>query len=1411
MFDACLADELRGAEVEDPAHPAVELGRRKPGDPGEVGAAHGLVEMLADMVRDLGDAREFGVALAWGAEIPGNRSDADDPAGGVVEGDFGGEIPAHGTVPVRHEFEFVRDLPALENLFVLLPVGFGQSGGEEILGTLADQPPRVLQPDAFGEGFVGRAITPVVILETEHDIRQHGEQPFAEARGVDPRNELGIQCHAPAKRAAAPGGKAGVTDPEDPGILSPRSEASVMFGQDSRAIVRGMTSVRDQIDRCRQFKPSDSELPSLAVELAAELLREANRGRRWSERVQARQMAGMMEDPAGKAFTFAMADQVFRAPSAAREAKRFRDLVDDYGVPHYLPLGARVAMRAGEIASVAAPDVVMPLVAEKMRRESAAVILPAEEEKLSRHLAKRRKAGMRMNLNQLGEAVLGEEEARHRLEANLNRLADPGTDYISVKISAIFSQIHLVAAEETLEEIKRRLRTLYRAAMDHPSPKFVNLDMEEYRDLRLTCDAFREVLDEPEFLRLEAGIVLQAYLPDAWPVQRELNAWALRRVDAGGAGIKIRIVKGANLAMEKVDAGIHGWPLAPYPSKVEVDANFKRMLHEGCRPENARAVRLGVASHNLFDVAYGLLLRAREGVEDRVEFEMLEGMANHQARTVRDAARGLLLYAPVVKREDFHSAIAYLVRRLDENTSPENFLHDLFGMREGDAGWNNQKRRFLEACERIGDVAAGPRRVQDRATESRPVLPPGAPFRNEPDTDWSLPPNVAWIRGKVEALKRSEIPDIPLRIAGEPVAGSRSAEVSDPSRPGIVVCRHALAGPEEIEAALRCAVAARGAWRDRGVRGRSALLAEAAAVIASRRGDAIATMVLDAGKSVMEADAEVSEAVDFADYYARSFEGGWFDGATLEPFGTVLVTPPWNFPFAIPCGGILAALVAGNTVILKPAPETVLTAWVMVNALWDAGIPREVLQFVPCPDDGIGRSLVTDDRIGAVILTGAYETARMFLGWKPGLRLFAETSGKNALVVTAAADPDLAVKDLVKSAFGHSGQKCSAASLAIVEAEVYDDPGFRRRLRDAAASLKTGPAWEYDSMVTPVIREPGDALRRALTSLDPGEEWLLEPKMVGGNPCLWSPGIKLGVSPDSWFRRTECFGPVLGVIRADNLDHAIRIQNDSDFGLTGGIHSLDPAEIDEWRDRVEVGNAYINRPITGAIVRRQPFGGWKRSCFGPGAKAGGSNYAAQFGRWITTGLPATGKAPAGDVVPLLDAFIAAGLDAGTLRAAAESDAHWMDREFAPDHDPSALGCEANVFRYRPFRKAIVRGESDTDDLQLARILLAATAAGVGIELSLPEGRAFPAWSGPVVREASGRLAGRLASAACGLLRAPGAGDELASAAVRAGVRLVSQPAVWNGRLELLPFFREQAVSETRHRHGSVLPRPEDLR
>ena len=385
----------------------------------------------------------------------------------------------------------------------------------------------------------------------------------------------------------------------------------------------------------------------------------------------------------------------------------------------------------------------------------------------------------------------------------------------------------------------------------------------------------------------------------------------------------------------------------------------------------------------------------------------------------------------------------------------------------------------------------------------------------------------------------------------------------------------------------------------------------------------------------------------------------------------------------------------------------------------------------------------------------------MFLDWRPSLRLFAETSGKNSIIITGQSDRDLAVKDLVKSAFSHAGQKCSAASLGILEAEVYDDPAFRAQLLDAAASLPVGPATHPASVVTPLMRPPGEALRRALTTLDPGEEWLLPPRQIGDDPCLWSPGVKLGVRRGSWFHRTECFGPVLGLMRAENLDDAIAIQNDGDFGLTAGLHSLDEEEIARWRDRVAAGNAYVNRAITGAIVQRQPFGGWKHSSFGPGAKAGGPNYVAQFARFEETGAPADGYD------------------------------RWWREYFSRPQDPSALRCEANVFRYLPCRGVVLRLD-EGDERSLALAQKAAQTCGTRLHVSLAG------------RESEESLAARLPALAAEaefLRTVKPPSDALLRAAYAAGLNWIDAPLLSDGRWELTRWLREQSLSETRHRYG----------
>ena len=516
-----------------------------------------------------------------------------------------------------------------------------------------------------------------------------------------------------------------------------------------------------------------------------------------------------------------------------------------------------------------------------------------------------------------------------------------------------------------------------------------------------------------------------------------------------------------------------------------------------------------------------------------------------------------------------------------------------------------------------------PRRDQNRALENL-TFSAAAPFVNQPDTDWAKPANRQWM---TEALSRWRTPTLVACGVADGGGGDGNAERSitndegiagagagppadratvtseDPSHPGVPAYRFEVADIALVDDAVACARSS--SWGSLGSEERAARSAAAAGRLAAQRGELIAAMVVDAGKVVAEADVEVSEAVDYAAYYAGQALALDDHRAEARPLGTVVVAPPWNFPLAIPLGGVLAALAAGNAVILKPAPETVLTASLGARCLWEAGIPRDALQFLPCRDDEAGRRLITHPHVDAVVLTGSLETAAMFLDWRPDLRLLAETSGKNAIVVTAAADLDVAVADVVRSAFGHAGQKCSAASLAIVERSVLEDGRFLRKLADATRTLVVGGAADPATEVGPLIHAPAPALARALTQLDPGEAWLVRPAPVGDDPQRWSPGIKTGVQAGSWFHHTECFGPVLGIMAADDLEAAIELQNSTGFGLTAGLESLDPGEIRYWLDRVEAGNLYVNRAITGAIVRRQPFGGWSNPPSGRRPRRGG--------------------------------------------------------------------------------------------------------------------------------------------------------------------------------------------------------------
>ena len=1111
-----------------------------------------------------------------------------------------------------------------------------------------------------------------------------------------------------------------------------------------------------------QTDPGIDKLADTAVENARALIAESLPNLKRYDKASRKRFTRLFKDPKAISVTVSLTDEVMRITSAKDSVRILRKAAKDSTVAGF-GLFNTFGLKLIAAISRALPKPVLFAVHTQVKLLSKGIILPAESKKLSRQIKKRAKKGIRLNINVLGEAVLGEDEANERFERVMQMMQRPEVDYVSVKLSSVASQIISLDRKGTLERVSEKLRHIYRTSI--ATNTFVNLDMEEFRDLRLTVDAFKLVLNEGEFKNLYAGLVLQAYLPESHEVFAELVEWSLERHKQSGGVIKIRLVKGANLAMEKAEAELHGWVAAPYKSKADVDASYSRLLDTALRPEHAKAVRIGVASHNLFHIAFALEIAKKRNVMEQLDLEMLEGMANPEALAIAKRSMRILLYAPVTRADDFASAVAYLVRRLDENTAVENYLRSSFEIGTNAEKFREQSNRFLDSALQRHEISTKSIRHKNHKFQIDQT------FENAPNADITKLDFLNKLDKEIAAVLKLPIEEIPLVIDGKEIFDRIQIEGNDPGDNAKVWYKYSVAKLNDIDSAVKVAKKSVEDWNQIGADKRGEILKKFGQIAHDEQEETIAIMSRDAGKTVSEADPEVSEAIDFANYYALSAISLDLERQS-SPVGVVVVVPPWNFPYAIPTGGICAALAAGNTVIFKSAPETVATSWQLVNQLWRAGVPKNVLQFVSTEDNEVGQALVSHEDVNAVILTGGYSTALLFSSWKNELNLLAETSGKNSMVLTACCDIDVAVKDLVQSAFGHAGQKCSAASLAIVDKNIYENPNFKKQLIDAVKSLKVGPGYDYSTMVGPIIKSAESNLHRALTQLDKDEQWLLKPEQLDEAGLLWSPGVKTGVKPGSWSHLNEWFGPVLAIMISPDLETSINWQNATDFGLTAGIQSLDPKECEYWIENVEAGNLYVNRGVTGAIVNRQPFGGWRRSSVGATAKAGGANYVATLRNWnqMKHFLP--------------------------MKEAANK---WLKStgELAVDH--SGLSVEQNIQRYRRFKKGfLVRIESGTskDELDFLNWL----KMDLGVITRLSSDSLIPGLANLVVESAD-----EFANHAKEFDRVRWLSAEVPPVhqLMMNGVSCDRRPVTSRGDIELSRWFLEQSVSITQHRYGNT--------
>lgn len=1120
-----------------------------------------------------------------------------------------------------------------------------------------------------------------------------------------------------------------------------------------------------------------------------------------AERKEQHKYATLIQNPKDKIFLSKLLDESSQIRDNKKLAGRIKVLIDRYGVPEFFSSSDSMLLNMYKWVGYKFDFVAVPIFKKRLRLDTAGVIINEARPLLTNHLAIRKKEHIGQNVNLLGEVVLGNAEADHRYKHYLEALKEPDINYISIKISGIYAQLHPLNFRKSREDLINLISTIYQQAIDYPCvdekgekhPKFVNLDMEEYKDAHLTLDIFKSVLSLPQFKDYTAGIVIQAYLPDAWHLQSELLKFAKERVANGGAPLKMRLVKGANLQMESVVSSLRGWPNPVRSSKVEVDANYLHLLDRALEPENAAAVHVGVASHNLFSISYAYLLSQQNGVSEYVTFEMLEGMANQLWRAMAKLGNQVILYTPVVKEENFLNAVSYLVRRLDENTGPENFLSYSFNLKPGTEQWNFLQGQFDEAYDTKDSLEAVPTRTQDR---SQPYAhrPLSNVFENEPDTDFDLMPNKLWAEEIVNKWKKT--PDykaevIPLQIGVDEIITDRRQIYVDrcQQEQEVRVYEMSLADTGHVDKILSIADSDPKGWRRTSLAERHAILNRAANLMGERRGDMIGCMCAVTGKTITEGDVEVSEAIDFMRFYPitmKQFED--LKDLNIQPKGTILVISPWNFPLAIPVGGVAAALSGGNTVILKPATVAAPIAWEFAKVFWDAGVPREVLQVVICEGRAPLEKLTTSPVIRHIILTGGTDTAQRIATTNPRTPLSAETGGKNAMIVTSSGDRDKAIINAVASAFGNAGQKCSACSLLLLEKEVFEDASFRKKLIDATLSLQAGSVWDMGSIVGPMITNRNDKLQQAIEKLESGAEWLVAPRFLDKQQYMMAPTVKWGVEPSHFTFKTELFAPLLAVGRIDSMEEGIGFINDLEYGLTSGLQSLDESEQALWTRTLEAGNLYINRGITGAIVNRQPFGGMKLSAFGGGVKAGGVNYVSCF-------------------VEFSDrrAVVA------TPASAAANYAKVFKSEFAKPRDVNNLYGEQNLFRYLPLRSCALRVfEGDNPD-QIRLVAMAAITCGTPLIISI---------------DTKSPLLERVSELGCEVRTEPlkkflasmgnfdrirtistKLPDELFKRAAELNKYIATAPALHEGRVELLHYLKEQSITYEYHRYGSIAEVP----
>ncbi|MBN2479892.1 MAG: proline dehydrogenase family protein [Parachlamydiales bacterium] len=1127
----------------------------------------------------------------------------------------------------------------------------------------------------------------------------------------------------------------------------------------------------------------------------------------------------LLLDLKGKAFFSNIIDQSFRTSNLSRISNQISYLLRVSKIESLFPWTYKIKFFLFKIFAKSFPKILVPLIQTSLKKELSHTLIYADKPFLKKYLQTKKKYN---SFSLITGFCFSKKNIKQNLNYYYDLISTPFIDYIDINIDALYSEKNALSYFSALKTLKENLSKLFKFALKYSSekkPKTLIITSNYYKNYELSIEAFKSVASDLEFKNLKLGITLCAYFPESLEILKDLIEFSKKRDKDQFSAIIVKIKKGSSFNEEQINAAKNNWISPTFIKKYETDANFKKMLHLSCQKENAKVCNIHISTLNVFDISYSLLLIYENDIEPFVFLFLNSGKIESYRKAISSIYKNTYLNINVINKKDYEVAPSFILKVIDETSNLENFITNVLTLSNNSLKFDELKESFELSINEMKNLSSKPKYAYQKNIETilRNYL-----SDNEATTDFTLKENrdLACKIAKDASLYKPN--HIPLVIDLETIKTNVKGTKIDPCNLDKTLYQYSLADEAQIEKAIKCAKDNEPLWQKIPLDEKFLILDKIIKKIKEKRIDLIKSLMVDIAKNIEEADTEVSSAIDSINYFKEQIRHLYsIKDIKFTPKGTFIVIPPWGFPLSVAIEEIIGALITNNLVILIPPKEAIHICYEIANIIWEAGISKKYLQFLNCNELLFHNKLMKDKRINSVIISTNSQNAKKLIKLREGFELSAECGGINSIIVSAFCDKEQAIQDIISSAFEFSGQKFSSASILILEKEVYEDEEFLSKLKNAAQNLIVDQPTTIDATVTPLAHDLSVDVKKAFTHLGKGESWLLEPKIDSVNNRVMTPGIKLGVTSKSFTKNHEIYAPILSIMKANDLEHAIELANTSKYGLAASLFSLDPREQYIWQKKIQAGNLSINTKITNTKIKKQPFGGYKESAFGKEYKAGGANYLLHFMNIEQIGLPKE-KLPVNEWVNSLTAFLEkidlSAEKLGLWYVSVSNYAYWW-KKLKQDYDTCKILGQDNIIRYVPRKLITLRLEEDSFALDALRICAAALTCNMPLEISWSGNKEIEAlnWIDllpilNVLEESKEEFLKRVRSNQIKRLRViPPASEELKKACANSACCLIDDEVLANGRFELLHYIREVSITYNYDRYGNLGARELELR